>query len=374
MRLIELACVGAILLVALSGCGGGSGAAGLSQQIAVGGSSSDTVQRAAPVDPAAQSGVGFDFPSPGDLEKDTSFSEQDRLLSGASYMSDWPHNLVTSQSGTVIFSPNFDPTDPATDMDMLAYAIYAFSLENYDGESTLVFEWAETPGAGDCFVGLGNQERGAWDWFALPETSVLVVGSLASYLGSDGLLRTAMVAMGQTPCQLKWLRVGSNTPPLADLSADPLAGETPLLVTFDASGSVDRDGEIVQYDWDWDGDGILDEMTVTAAATHLYAEPGLFTPTVSALDNGGLRTAAQVEINVNVVGNSLPAAVLAASPTTGNLPLTVDFDATGSSDLDGTIVRYDWDWDGDGVYELYDGGATPRRTYTTAGAYGARVR
>jgi len=44
-----------------------------------------------------------------------------------------------------------------------------------------------------------------------------------------------------------------------------------------------------------------------------------------------------------------PVAQFTATPPSGPFPLTVFFDATASSDLDGAIVRYDWYY-GDGTY------------------------
>ena len=59
-------------------------------------------------------------------------------------------------------------------------------------------------------------------------------------------------------------------------------------------------------------------------------------------------------------------AVASADPTTGDPPLTVDFDGTGSSDPDGDPLTYAWDLDGDGQYNDSTS-ATPTFTYTTAG-------
>jgi PKD repeat protein len=60
------------------------------------------------------------------------------------------------------------------------------------------------------------------------------------------------------------------------------------------------------------------------------------------------------------------AANAAASPTSGPAPLTVQFDATGSSDPDGDALTYSWDLDGNGVYGDSTS-ATPTFTYTQSG-------
>jgi PKD domain len=53
-----------------------------------------------------------------------------------------------------------------------------------------------------------------------------------------------------------------------------------------------------------------------------------------------------------------PSAALAASTTTARTGEPVTFDASGSSDADGSIVKYEWDLDGDGTYER-DTGTSP---------------
>jgi len=72
-------------------------------------------------------------------------------------------------------------------------------------------------------------------------------------------------------------------------------------------------------------------------------------------------------------GNQVPVAVVDATPSNGLLPLTVNFDARGSSDPDGDPLTYSWDLNGDGVF----GDSTspnPTYTYTTAGARAVSVR
>ena len=65
--------------------------------------------------------------------------------------------------------------------------------------------------------------------------------------------------------------------------------------------------------------------------------------------------------------NLPPVAVASASPENGNAPLTVQFSSAGSSDPDGAISAYAWDF-GDGNTSSE---ANPSHTYTAAGAYDA---
>ncbi len=68
-------------------------------------------------------------------------------------------------------------------------------------------------------------------------------------------------------------------------------------------------------------------------------------------------------------GNNPPVAVAAASPLSGAAPLAVSFNGLGSSDSDGTIASYAWNF-GDGVT---GSGVTVSHTYNTAGAYTATL-
>jgi glucose/arabinose dehydrogenase len=64
--------------------------------------------------------------------------------------------------------------------------------------------------------------------------------------------------------------------------------------------------------------------------------------------------------------NRAPVAKASASPTTGVAPLTVQFDATGSSDPDGDPLTYSWDLNGDGSFGDSTS-ATPSFTYNQDG-------
>jgi len=74
-----------------------------------------------------------------------------------------------------------------------------------------------------------------------------------------------------------------------------------------------------------------------------------------------------IEVIPPVGDNKEPVAKINASPTSGSLPLNVSFTSTGSSDPDGTISSYSWDF-GDGNTGT---GVSTSHTYSTGGIYSA---
>lgn len=70
---------------------------------------------------------------------------------------------------------------------------------------------------------------------------------------------------------------------------------------------------------------------------------------------------------MDAYGNYIPTASFSADATSGTIPLQVNFDASASSDFDGTIVEFDWDFgDGDvGAGQVIDHIFYLPGTYTT---------
>ena len=83
------------------------------------------------------------------------------------------------------------------------------------------------------------------------------------------------------------------------------------------------------------------------------------------LNDGSVR-----RITYNAAANRAPVAAASATPTSGNLPLTVQLSSAGSSDPDGDVLRYDWDF-GDG--STRDITANPSHAYATIGIYTATL-
>jgi PKD repeat protein len=154
-----------------------------------------------------------------------------------------------------------------------------------------------------------------------------------------------------------------NQSPSADLQADPSSGSVELVVAFDGSGSTDPDGTIVSYAWDFGDGGSSDEI----APSHTYTAAGSYVAQLTVTDDDGATgTSTQV---IEVAPNLAPTASASATPTTGKAPLAVAFTGSGSTDPDGTIVSYAWDFGDGGTSSQAD----PSHTFVVAGSYTATL-
>ena len=157
-----------------------------------------------------------------------------------------------------------------------------------------------------------------------------------------------------------------NIPPVAVADSNTTSGYAPLSVAFNGSASSDEDGTIVSYLWNF-GDG---NTASGVTAIHTYATDGAFTATLTVTDNGAVQTTSSpITIVVNPVPNISPVAVATADTTIGTAPLAVTFDGSTSTDEDGTIASYLWNF-GDGNTA---NGVTAIHTYDTAGSFNATL-
>ncbi len=165
---------------------------------------------------------------------------------------------------------------------------------------------------------------------------------------------------GAESCCTTTVSIGEqNLPPICD-AGGPYTGTINLPLSFDGTGSSDPDGTIVSYDWDF-GDGSTGSG---ATPTHTYAATGVFTVTLCVTDDGGEQSCCTTTADIQPEPNEPPICD-AGGPYSGLVGQPVSFDGTGSSDPDGTIVSYEWDF-GDGST---GSGATPTHTYAAAGTY-----
>jgi PKD repeat protein len=160
---------------------------------------------------------------------------------------------------------------------------------------------------------------------------------------------------------------GLNQSPKASFDVSPNPASTGTPVSFDAAGSTDPDGSVAKYEWDLDGNGSYETDTgSTASATTIYVSAGARTVGLRITDDDGATASAT---RVVTVDNSLPQASFTATPNPVATGAVTSFDASGSSDPGGSVVKYEWDLDGNGSYETNTGAtASATKIYVSAGA------
>ncbi len=135
-----------------------------------------------------------------------------------------------------------------------------------------------------------------------------------------------------------------------------------LTASVDGTTSSDANGPIAAYSWDFGDGGTGTGVT----AQHTYAATGTYNVRLTVTDNTGNTNSV-----VRPVSVTAPPANVAptASFTKSAADLTATFDAAGSTDTDGTITGYAWNF-GDGATGT---GVTASHTYATAGTYTATL-
>ena len=148
----------------------------------------------------------------------------------------------------------------------------------------------------------------------------------------------------------------ANQPPIADAGPDHFT-QTLTAIPFNGSGSSDPDGTITSYVWDF-GDG---QSSSGVSVFHAYSTAGTYTVALTVTDDASLTARDTATVQAS---NRAP--VAAAGPDrTAQAGTAVTFDGSGSSDPDGVITSYSWNF-GDGGSAT---GATVSHTYPEAGDY-----
>ena len=206
-----------------------------------------------------------------------------------------------------------------------------------------------------------------WSWGLSNEPDARIQQATYNILSDMGIQPLVPTGVTVDPA-------GSNRPPTAAFTATPANPGLNVTVQFAAGASTDTDGSITKYEWDLDGNGTYETDTgVNPNTSRAYSTEGARDIRLRVTDNGGatdftVRT-------VNVIGNLAPTASFTASPNPAVVSQPVALNGSASSDSDGTIVKYEWDLDGNGSFEV-DGGATPTRsqTYATTGTRQVQLR
>ena len=152
----------------------------------------------------------------------------------------------------------------------------------------------------------------------------------------------------------------ANSPPSAAVTVDCTERDC----TFNAGGSTD-DGAIANYTWAY-GDGTTTETT-DPVVEHTYPDGGSYDLTLTVTDAFGATDTATSTVEIN----DPPTAAFTYTPDQPQAGEQITFDASASSDPNGSIASYEWDFDGDGATDAT--GETVTHTYSDGGQYTATL-
>ncbi len=249
---------------------------------------------------------------------------------------------VANQSPTAIFSSN--PTQPISGEPVL---FDASGSRDLDG-NIISYLWDfQNDGQIDAS---GRQVMTRFNAGGIFQVALTVVDNLGA-----SNTRTQLIIVGQQQ---------ANSIPTANFTITPFQPRVGELVTLDATSSFDSDGFIVNYEWDVDGNGVVDFNGPVIRIR--FNNPGTAILRLTVRDNAGGVGITQQQILV-LSSEQPPQASFTFSPANVIAGQTVIFDASTSTDPDGFISQYQWDFQGDGVTDL--SGRRVATRFNTAGTF-----
>ncbi|MBN2080890.1 PKD domain-containing protein [bacterium] len=331
-----------------------------------------------------------------------------RWRTGTDYEQELPHQGLASSSATIAtFAPSGD--GPAIEP---AYCIYSFNLA---GLASAAFrgKWyysAGTENQYSLYLGVSDFATGCWEWHQINHDEYVNLPDTGNYQRADGLCLVAVVMLGT--CELRLGNLGFSSAGLYDEiepnNAADQAQPLPPAPVYAFRGSLGTSAaDSSGYDGGWEdyfeltaGDGELltvvvhptgnagigeeDSMLITNAQGVVFS--GILASSGPTFARGIDYAADQApyllrlfhyrtdyEIYVTTAVDALaPVAEFSVSPQAGSAPLEVTLDASASHDENdgGAIVRYDWDFEGDGLWDVIGGTeAIVEHTYASDGVY-----
>jgi hypothetical protein len=146
--------------------------------------------------------------------------------------------------------------------------------------------------------------------------------------------------------KLRIKKFTTNEPPVAALNGPHQATEGSL-ISFDASASVDSDGNIIKYEWDFNNDGKWDQETSSAYTSHLYSDDYHGLARVRVTDSEFSSDIDETQVDIDNVAPTCDA----GGPYFGDIGAVVEFQ--GNADDPGDdVLTYRWDLNDDGIFEV----------------------
>lgn len=290
-----------------------------------------------------------------DWDNDGMFDETGQVvIHGWSEEGEYPINLrVTDDEGAT------DELDEPISIKV-STNVSPIAVADYNPKPAIVCEQSEFTGEGSYDPDGGEIEEFWWDW-----------DNDGTYDESGELVSHSWDIAGEHPVMLKviddegqegelytpLLVVVENIPPVAVAEAPEAVDNkwwinTPL--NFDGSGSYDPDceeEEIVNWEWDWENDGVYDDEGI--AAVHSFELEQEYEIQLRVTDDeGGTDTLDEPLVIEFFIPDLPPVAIGLADPDHDIICELILFADDGSYDQDGgLIVKWEWDWENDGVFD-----------------------
>jgi len=170
----------------------------------------------------------------------------------------------------------------------------------------------------------------------------------------------------------------TSSNPIVTTPKSVIGLSAPAQVVFDIGerlfSQIDRN-LISQIQWDFDGDGEFDASG--SRVIHRFVNRGRFTvsATVSYFSPEDQSEKKYVVEREVIISNESVRGAISANPESGTMPLAVEFSAAESVDPDGQVVLYEWDFDGDGEFEVRgDDKISVSREFTEVGTFVVKLR
>lgn len=237
----------------------------------------------------------------------------------------------------------------------------------YEGHSN----WAPIMGVG-YYREVSQWSKGEYAFANNTQDDTAMIAGITGYrpdahgdaiVNATPLVGTAPVASGVVETRVD-----------ADLFGFTTGAGTVSVTASPAPNSPNLDIRLSLYDGSGNLHSSISPSTLGATLTASLAQ-GTYYASVEGVGTGDPSTAYNdygslgeftLSANLIPVNGQPPVAVAqATSPTSGPAPLSVTFKGDGSSDPDGFIASYDWDF-GDGTFSNL---ANPSKTYQTPGTY-----
>ncbi len=219
-----------------------------------------------------------------------------------------------------------------------------------------------------------------------PEDGTLSGASLAwtssrdGALGTGSPLATAALSVGTHTITLVGTDSGGasataqvtvtilqpNTAPTVTITAGAGTYDAGDPISFAGVGTDLEDGALTgaALVWSSNVDGV---MGTGAAITYASLTAGTHTITLSGVDSGGLSDSDAISVTINPVQVNLAPNAVLTGPATADTGVSATFDGSSSSDNDGTILDYTFDF-GDGTV-VSGATATTAHTWTVTGTW-----